>query len=76
MKNREELKLLENRLSSNISFLEWVLKNYGNLSLRRDKTELENGEPENLSSIIADIEDIRQELDQIIDHEIAKDLPY
>ena len=66
MKNREELKLLEIRLSSNIFFLEWILKNYGDLDLRRDRQEIENGEPERLSAIIGDIENIRQELDNII----------
>jgi hypothetical protein len=66
MKDKEELKLLEIRLSSNIYFLEWILKNYSDLDLRRDKAEIENGEPERLSAIVADIEDIRQKLDNII----------
>ncbi len=61
--NKEDLKLLETRLASNIFFLEWILKNYGDMSLRRDKNEIENGEPENFSDIIKDLEDIRNEID-------------
>jgi len=62
----EDIKLLEKRLASNIYFLEWIQKNYGNLNMRRDKNELENGEPEYLSDIIKDLEDIRQEMDDTL----------
>lgn len=60
---RELIKQSENRLSSNIFFLEWIQKNYGDLNLRRDSNEIENGEPQTLSAIISDLEDIRNELD-------------
>lgn len=63
---KQELDLLEKRLASNISFLEWILENYGDLDLRRDKNEIENGEPQNLSNIIDDLEDIGREIDNII----------
>lgn len=63
MINRENLTLVEKRLASNIVFLYWIMKHYGNLSLRRDKTEIENGEPQTLSNIIDDLEDIRKEIE-------------
>lgn len=62
---KEELKLSEIRLTSNISFLEWILKNYGNLDLRRDSNELENGEPKDLTDIILDLDSIRNEIDNL-----------
>ena len=62
--NEEQLKSWEIRIASNISFLEWILKNYGDMTLRRDKTEIKNGEPQNLSNIIEDLENIRQEIDE------------
>ena len=62
---KEDIQLIEKRLASNIYFIDWIIQNYGDMTLRRDKNEIENGEPENLSDIREDLEDIRSELDNI-----------
>lgn len=61
----DDVHLIEVRLASNIDFLEWVLKNYGDFTLRRSAEELENGEPANLSNIINDLKDVDSDLQDL-----------
>lgn len=61
--NEEQKKELEIRLSSNIYFLEELMRIHSNLTVNENRDEIENGQPEFLSEIIEDLEDIRKELE-------------
>jgi hypothetical protein len=73
--DKDTLHLIEVRMASNIE----LLKNFDRFIFPDQKeTNLSENEGESLyfRDIIEDLEDIRQQLDEVVDKELAKDLPY
>ena len=55
----------EIRLNSNIYFLDNFIKEKGDIIINTDEEGIENGQPKYLSEIVEDLEDIRQEIENI-----------